>query len=619
MSLVVELFEDRKLNTDDIIANGDFDALKAQLDTGADVNTYNDGGQTPLMVAVESPLASIEMLKLLIDSGADVNAVSRPPKPPMLDIDDELSAEIKADMRKMMLEAGFESDEFDSMESSGFTAPTDTVLSLAVKQTTMEQISFLIHSGADVQYVSDSGYSILNDAMSRTSKDDLMDVVTLLIESGAPLDVASDYGETILGRASYGGYFELVNLLLEKGADPAPLGWTPFFFEIAKGNLDAIKQLSIDKKVLKQRDRWNRTPFLLSVHAGHLGIAKFLVSCGSDPKEIGHCEQTALMYAVKNDNNVKMIEWLIEQGCDVNQTDDSDTSPLAYAAGNDALACAKLLLQAGAITNRRNEFGDSAVSASESREMIKLLAAAGGDLNELDAEGRRILFETGSSPNQLVSNDDYFKFRHRSFGTQNPERMNNPFWDHMVRSRLNAYCGAEPFEEATCHDQPVWCFDRFGHSITELPDGRYVEIGGEHEDYYDPDFCIYNDVVVHNGPDDFDIYGYPKEVFPPTDFHSATLVEDHIYIIGCLGYVDDRKRKLTPVYRLCTKTWKIEHVVCQGKNPGWIHKHKARCDDGVNIVISGGETPSGAIKASSRFTLNLETRSWTKKGWGIFS
>jgi hypothetical protein len=34
-------------------------------------------------------------------------------------------------------------------------------------------------------------------------------------------------------------------------------------------------------------------------------------------------------------------------------------------------------------------------------------------------------------------------------------------------------------------------------SLTLLPDGRAIQIGGEHEDYYDPDFCIYNDVFVH--------------------------------------------------------------------------------------------------------------------------
>ena len=65
---------------------------------------------------------------------------------------------------------------------------------------------------------------------------------------------------------------------------------------------------------------------------------------------------------------------------------------------------------------------------------------------------------------------------------------------------------------------PGWCADRFGQSLTLLPDGRAVQVGGEHEDHYDPDFCIYNDVFVHGPDGDLAIYGYPADVFPPSDF-----------------------------------------------------------------------------------------------------
>ena len=72
---------------------------------------------------------------------------------------------------------------------------------------------------------------------------------------------------------------------------------------------------------------------------------------------------------------------------------------------------------------------------------------------------------------------------------------------------------------------PVWCFDRFGQSMTILPDGRRIFIAGEHEDWYDPDFFIYNDVVVISTNGDIEhIFGYPIEVFPPTDFHAAAYV-----------------------------------------------------------------------------------------------
>jgi hypothetical protein len=37
-------------------------------------------------------------------------------------------------------------------------------------------------------------------------------------------------------------------------------------------------------------------------------------------------------------------------------------------------------------------------------------------------------------------------------------------------------------------DGPIWTFDRMGATRNELPDGRLICIGGEHEDFYDPDF-----------------------------------------------------------------------------------------------------------------------------------
>ena len=71
---------------------------------------------------------------------------------------------------------------------------------------------------------------------------------------------------------------------------------------------------------------------------------------------------------------------------------------------------------------------------------------------------------------------------------------------------------------------PGWCFERFGQSSNELPDGWVVLIAGEHEDYYDPDFFIYNDVVVKHLDGRIDIYGYPRELFPPTDLDRKSVV-----------------------------------------------------------------------------------------------
>ena len=80
----------------------------------------------------------------------------------------------------------------------------------------------------------------------------------------------------------------------------------------------------------------------------------------------------------------------------------------------------------------------------------------------------------------------------------------------MVKSGESAYRARKLFDHNySTSEHPVWCYERFGKTINALGDGKFIEIAGEHEDYYMDDFCIYNDVFVHNGDGKFEIYIYP--------------------------------------------------------------------------------------------------------------
>jgi len=141
------------------------------------------------------------------------------------------------------------------------------------------------------------------------------------------------------------------------------------------------------------------------------------------------------------------------------------------------------------------------------------------------------------TPDPSITRDLFLKWRSPRLGASNPELMTNPVWDWLVRSKANAYQATQRFNGPSAMDAgPGWCFDRFGQSKTQLPDGRIVLISGEHEDHYDPDFYIYNDVVVRHPNGGIEIFGYPRDVFPPTDFHSGTLVGHQIVIVGNLDH-----------------------------------------------------------------------------------
>jgi hypothetical protein len=212
------------------------------------------------------------------------------------------------------------------------------------------------------------------------------------------------------------------------------------------------------------------------------------------------------------------------------------------------------------------------------------------------------------------------------FGSSNPERMNNPLWEWLVRTRVEAYAAAEHFGYPPTSQYsddflgPAWCFARLGQSVTSLPDGRVALISGEHEDGYDQDFNIYNDVTVYHPDGSLDIFGYPEKVFPPTDFHSATLVGDRIVIIGNLGYPKDRRRGETQVAELDTATWRIRLVPTSGWPPGWIHDHTAELSaEGKSIVLSAGLIDIGnaddkdpLMENPDQWSLDLENWKWSR-------
>jgi hypothetical protein len=209
-----------------------------------------------------------------------------------------------------------------------------------------------------------------------------------------------------------------------------------------------------------------------------------------------------------------------------------------------------------------------------------------------------------------ITREIFDQQRRPRFGAANPERMQLPFWEWMIRgedqsrteddetdiimrdgklkSPYGPYRARDLFNVPLVReDGPIWTFDRMGATRTELSDGRIVCIGGEHEDWYDPDFHIYNDVVVFTPGGQVEIYGYPKEIFPPTDFHTATLVGDTIIIVGCIGYTEDRRPSRTPVFALDVSHYEISRIETSGEMPGWISEHEADLTSGIVTVRDG--------------------------------
>ncbi|MEL6661220.1 MAG: ankyrin repeat domain-containing protein, partial [Bacteroidota bacterium] len=195
------------------------------------------------------------------------------------------------------------------------------------------------------------------------------------------------------------------------------------------------------------------------------------------------------------------------------------------------------------------------------------------------------------------------------FGTENPNERTSPYHLEMLRTGESSFSARLRMNGLP---DGAWTADRFGQTTTRLPDGRWVQIGGEHEDYYDSDFRIFSDVIVHGRNVQPRVFFYPEDVFPPTDFHSASLIGDSIWIIGGLGYQETRRPGVTPVYRLSLKDFKISKIETSGAEPGWISKHSAVVD-GALIILSGGKVDDGAQYTGlvGTYVFDTERQFWT--------
>ena len=477
-------------------------------------------------------------------------------------------------------------------QNSRWKALRASIASVALRGGDPLKLALVLDRGADLSYMNKGGYDALLDAAYGRFSDRgprLLDVLKILIARGVALDTLSSYGESALRVLSMRGPFDAVQLLLDAGADESQLAWTPLHRAVALGSLNDVKGLVESGADLEAVNWWKRTPWLLAVKCGDLEKARYLVGHGASFTVTGKNGASPLNFAIES-FQIPMLEWLIELGINVESGTDCCITPLMVAVRAEHVKAVNVLIAAGADINRRTGCG-TALGDVQSREIALRLLDAGGDPAELSFQGRRAVLGLEPEPDASLFDatpEDYRLGFRAAWGEHNPELVDRLFWQAMIRSGIDAYVGAQ-LSSGTSEDCPVWCAQRFGQSFTLLGDGRAIQIAGEHEDYYDEDFYIYNDVFVHHPDGRIDVFCYPKEVFPPTDFHSATLIGDSIYIIGSLGYPGSRQFGETPVYRLDTNTLQISYIKTTGDQPGWISKHRADPAGSHEIRVWGGK------------------------------
>ncbi|MAM71876.1 MAG: hypothetical protein CMP91_12120 [Gammaproteobacteria bacterium] len=257
------------------------------------------------------------------------------------------------------------------MDVNWSEADGTTLLMHAIYNQESDKARLLIQQGADVNASNRYGAT----ALYLAAQQGMDDIAIMLLAAGANTQVTTPDGETLLMTASAAGSARIVRALLADDMENMMLGLDPNQTEAWKG----------------------QTALMWAAARGHVEVMEALIEAGADPDmrsanvklperddiraqggfvypDIPPGRLSALHFAAR-EGQLEAVQTLIDAGADLDIVDEKGSNALVLAALNGHFDVAGALLEAGADPNIQDEYGRSVVFVAT-------------DINTLDANPR---------------------------------------------------------------------------------------------------------------------------------------------------------------------------------------------------------------------------------------
>ncbi len=401
-------------------------AIVAASLLAGDANTADPDGTTPLAWAVYND--DLAAARKLLHSGADPKAANRYGVTPL-----SLAATNRnAAMAELLLKAG--------ADATAKLPDGDTILMMAARTGNPDIVRMLIEHGADVNA---KGQAYGETALVWAAQENHAEAAEVLIAHGADVNARSNPLERAKDRFGLEG----VLTILPHG------GWTPLMYSARQGSLETARTLVAAGASLNLTDHDNSTALELAIINGHYDTAAMLVEKGADVN-LTDTSGTAALYATVDMNTlgevyghpaqpatskisaIDLMKILLAHGADPNARLRTPTvqrahtpgepslnegsTPLMRAAKNGDSATIRLLLEHGADPNLRAKNGTTALmfasglgygtgtfandyaTPAELLEAVKVLVAAGADVNAISEAGQTPLHFGAQASDDIV-------------------------------------------------------------------------------------------------------------------------------------------------------------------------------------------------------------------------
>ncbi|KAH7114381.1 ankyrin repeat-containing domain protein [Dendryphion nanum] len=336
------------------------------LDSIKDVNDDRDSvGGTLLHAAVYRE--SEEFIDLLIKRGADIEAKDSFDATPFI-----VACQRSAKMMEVMIKHGADTKTKYKGNTTGLLA--------AVSYGKLECVKKAVELGIDLEETTEIGMTALGCALNRRYED----VSLYLIKKGAKVHwKAKDTNITTLHLAARYRMYRVVPLLIKENVDVnsrCSEGWTPLHEAAAVGATPMVINLleagaDIEAAICNK----DRTLHLALVNR-HPITARVLIDRGADITARGDKNRTMLHLSASY-GLPTITSYLLEKGLSTEDTDDESWTPLCCCSNLETL---KILMAAGANINYADRDGwtplHQTFSAVE-EDCAEALLAAGADVD----------------------------------------------------------------------------------------------------------------------------------------------------------------------------------------------------------------------------------------------
>ena len=363
----------------------DVETVRLLIGAGADASAGNDLGATPLWAASEN--GSTAVLRMLLEAGADPNRELLSGETPVMVAARAGSAEVV----RQLAAAGA---DLDRQGSRGQTA-----LMWAAAQRHPEVVQALLDGGADLSVRSDVWTQVMavpphsrpeynreiphggNTALLFAVRAGDLPSARVLVAAGADVDDADAWGVSAAVLAAHGGHRELLEFLLDNGADPnaADAGFAALHDAVMRNDTRMVAALLAHGADPNQplltwtptrrasRDHHypppfvGASPFWLAARFARIDVMRMLADHGADPHFVHEVD-----YIVDG-----RMQWQTER-----------TTTLMAAFGMAGRRARPWVPYSGAPTAELRVL-----------EAAMLAVDLGVDVNALDATGRTVLDE----------------------------------------------------------------------------------------------------------------------------------------------------------------------------------------------------------------------------------